>query len=144
MKKEIEGLIQTERIETIIPMAYMALMLMAYYGPNAELLGSVKLTIWHYKTSITDINEFITNLSLLLVIDVLSFVINGILLWKYCNTNVLKVMKNQQKEFGYVMFVMESYLLTEVITYNFFRSNLITFNFCRRFSLNSVWAVALT
>ena len=125
-------------------MAYMALMLMAYYGPNAELLGSVKLTIWHYKTSITDINEFITNLSLLLVIDVLSFVINGILLWKYCNTNVLKVMKNQQKEFGYVMFVMESYLLTEVITYNFFRSNLITFNFCRRFSLNSVWAVALT
>ena len=125
-------------------MAYMALMLMAYYGPNAELLGSVKLTIWHYKTSITDINEFITNLSLLLVIDVLSFVINGILLWKYCNTNVLKVMKNQQKEFGYVMFVMESYLLTEVTTYNFFRSNLITFNFCRRFSLNSVWAVALT
>lgn len=119
MKKEIEGLIQTERIETIIPMAYMALMLMAYYGPNAELLGSVKLTIWHYKTSITDINEFITNLSLLLVIDVLSFVINGILLWKYCNTNVLKVMKNQQKEFGYVMFVMESYLLTEVTTYNF-------------------------
>ena len=100
-------------------MAYMALMLMAYYGPNAELLGSVKLTIWHYKTSITDINEFITNLSLLLVIDVLSFVINGILLWKYCNTNVLKVMKNQQKEFGYVMFVMESYLLTEVTTYNF-------------------------
>ena len=144
MKKEIEGLIQTERIETIIPMAYMALMLMAYYGPNAELLGSVKLTIWHYKTSITDINEFITNLSLLLVIDVLSFVINGILLWKYCNTNVLKVMKNQQKEFGYVMFVMESYLLTEVITYNFFRSNLITFNFCRRFSLNSAWVVALT
>ena len=125
-------------------MAYMALMLMAYYGPNAELLGSVKLTIWHYKTSITDINEFITNLSLLLVIDVLSFVINGILLWKYCNTNVLKVMKNQQKEFGYVMFVMESYLLTEVTTYNFFRSNSITSNFCRRFSLNSAWAVALT
>ena len=124
MKKEIDGLVQTERIETIIPLAYMALMLMAYYGPNAELLGSVKLTIWHYKTSITDINEFVTNLSLLLAIDVLSFVINGILLWKFCNTNVLKVMNNQQKKFGYVVFVMESYLLTEVTIWNFFNSDL--------------------
>ena len=116
MKEEIDWLILTERIETIIPMAYLALMLMAYYGPNAEILGSVKLTIWHYRSSITDINEFVTNLSLLLVIDGSSLVINGILLWKFCNTNVLKVMQNQQKLFGYYMLVVEGSLLTEVIS----------------------------
>ena len=116
MKKEIEWLILTERIETIIPMAYLALMLMAYYGPNAEILGSVKLTIWHYRSSITDISEFVTNLGLLLVIDGSSLVINGILLWKFCNTNVLKVMQNQQKLFGYYMLVVEGSLLTEVIS----------------------------
>ena len=116
MKEEIDWLILTERIETIIPMAYLALMLMAYYGPNAEILGSVKLTIWHYRSSITDINEFVTNLSLLLVIDGSSLVINGILLWKFCNTNVLKVMQNQQKLFGYYMLVVEGFLLTEVIS----------------------------
>ena len=116
MKKEIEWLILTERIETIIPMAYLALMLMAYYGPNAEILGSVKLTIWHYRSSITDISEFVKNLGLLLVIDGSSLVINGILLWKFCNTNVLKVMQNQQKLFGYYMLVVEGFLLTEVIS----------------------------
>ena len=116
MKEEIDWLILTERIETIIPMAYLALMLMAYYGPNAEILGSVKLTIWHYRSSITDISEFVTNLSLLLVIDGSSLVINGILLWKFCNTNVLKVMQNQQKLFGYYMLVVEGYLLSEVIS----------------------------
>ena len=116
MKREIEWLILTERIETIIPMAYLALMLMAYYGPNAEILGSVKLTIWHYRSSITDISEFVKNLSLLLVIDGSSLVINGILLWKFCNTNVLKVMQNQQKLFGYYMLVVEGFLLTEVIS----------------------------
>ena len=36
----IEGLVQTERIETVIPLAYMALMLMAFYGPNTEILCS--------------------------------------------------------------------------------------------------------
>ena len=116
MKREIEWLILTERIETIIPMAYLALMLMAYYGPNAEILGSVKLTIWHYRSSITDISEFVKNLGLLLVIDGSSLVINGILLWKFCNTNVLKVMQNQQKLFGYYMLVVEGFLLTEVIS----------------------------
>ena len=116
MKEEIDWLILTERIETIIPMAYLALMLMAYYGPNAEILGSVKLTIWHYRSSITDISEFVTNLSLLLVIDGSSLVINGILLWKFCNTNVLKVLQNQQKLFGYYMLVVEGYLLSEVIS----------------------------
>ena len=116
MKEEIDWLILTERIETIIPMAYLALMLMAYYGPNAEILGSVKLTIWHYRSSITDISEFVKNLGLLLVIDGSSLVINGILLWKFCNTNVLKVMQNQQKLFGYYMLVVEGFLLTEVIS----------------------------
>ena len=77
-------------------------------------VASVKLTIWHYETAITDINDFVTNLGLLLAIDVLSFVINGILLWKFCNTNVLTVLQNQQMRFWYLMLVTESYLLIEV------------------------------
>ena len=39
---DIEKLIQTERNETIIPLTYIAVMAMAYYGPNAEIMGSVK------------------------------------------------------------------------------------------------------
>ena len=95
-------------------MSYLALMLIAYYGPNVEILGSVKLSIWHHKTTITDINEFVANLSLLLAIDLSSFVINGTLLWKFCNISILRVLKNQQKEYGYYMFLVEAYILIEV------------------------------
>ena len=33
----------TERIEFIVPLTYMVMLLMAYYGPNADILGNVKL-----------------------------------------------------------------------------------------------------
>ena len=36
----------TERIESVIPFTYLLTFLMAYYGPNAEILGNIKLTIW--------------------------------------------------------------------------------------------------
>ena len=94
---------------------------MAYYGPNAEILGNINLSIWQFQNPIKDINSYLFNVALWVSADVSSVVINGILLWKFCNTNVLKVLKNQQKKFGYIVFVMESYLLTEVTKLNFFK-----------------------
>ena len=34
---------------------------MAYYGPNAEIMGSVKLKIWHHQNVIDDIEAFAIN-----------------------------------------------------------------------------------
>ena len=113
-KDEIDGLILTERIEFFVPMTYMAMLLMAYYGPNADILGNVKMKMWHFQTPITDINEFVLTLSSMIAIDFFSFVINALLLWKFCNVNAFKVLNSIQKNYWHIMLVAEAYLLLEV------------------------------
>ena len=95
-------------------MSYIAIMVMAYYGPNASILGSVKLAIWHHQSTIQDINQFITNVGLLFGVDLMSFIINGIILWMFCKVNVMKVLQKLQKQYWFIYTFAEAYLLTEV------------------------------
>ena len=74
-KEKIQGLIITERIEFIVPLTYMVMLLMAYYGPNADILGNVKLKMWHFQTPITNINDFVITLGFMLAIDFFSFIV---------------------------------------------------------------------
>ena len=118
-----------EKTETLVPLVYLALTLMAYYGPNAEILGNIKLRIWHYQTIIVNIEDFVSNLMSLFVLDSLSFVINGILLWKYCQTNVLKVLKQLQSTHWIYMSVVEAVLLMEVNIKNYWKLKKSQFQF---------------
>ena len=115
-KEDIQGLVATERIETLIPLTYIAIILMAYYGPNAEILGTIKLTIWHYQSAIgDDIVAFVSNIALLFGIDFFSFILNGIFLAIFCKVNVLKVLQKHQSQYWTVMAIVEAYSLVEVI-----------------------------
>ena len=51
-QEKITELVMTERNETLVPLVYMIALLMAFYGPNAEILASIKLKIWHFQTTI--------------------------------------------------------------------------------------------
>ena len=106
-------LVISER-KSLLVLTYIILTIMAFYGPNAELLGNIKLTIWQYERPILDIQHYILNVGLLLAVDVLSFVVNGIALWKLCNINVFESMKKLQKDFWMIFAVGESVLLMEV------------------------------
>ena len=114
-ERKIKVIVLTERTELLVPLTYMCLTLMAYYGPNADILGSIKLKIWHYETVIENIEKFVLNLLSLFFIDVISFAINGILIWHFCKLNVLEVINNLQKSFWLVFTVSEALLLLEVI-----------------------------
>ena len=114
MNDDIASLVLTERVEVIVPVTYLIMMVMAFYGPNAEIMGNVKLRIWHHQSPIEDINVFLVNLGLLIVVDVFGFVTSGLLLWKYCQVNVIKVLQKIQKKFWYLLLVTEGYLLIEV------------------------------
>ena len=61
MQDDLDQLVLTERIETVIPLLFISTFLMAFYGPNAELIGNVKLTLWQYE-AVTDINVFLENI----------------------------------------------------------------------------------
>ena len=86
---------------------------MAYYGPNADSLGNIKLTMWQYK-AITDINQLIQNLCILAGIDLLSGFFNAILLWTTCKINVFKVLKGIQKDLWLIMGVQEAFFFVQV------------------------------
>ena len=77
VQDDVEHLILTERIEAIIPLTYVAIMAMAYYGPNAEIMGSVKLQIWHHDNIIQDFGAFATNILILFAMDFMSFMVNA-------------------------------------------------------------------
>ena len=114
VREDIEYLILTERNETLVPLTYLAIMAMAYYGPNAEIMGSVKLQIWHHENIIEDFGDFAKNILILFAVDFLSFIINGLLIWKFCNINLLKVLLNIQKRYWTFMVFIEASLLNEV------------------------------
>ena len=72
-------------------------LLMAFYGPNAMLIGNVGSRIWAYK-SIKNIKEVMMVLFVLYDIDVLSVLINTLVLAKSGKVNfiqyVLKFIRN--------------------------------------------------
>ena len=86
---------------------------MAYYGPNADFLGNIKLTMWQYR-AVTDIDKLIQNLCILAGMDFLSGVVNGILLWTTCKINVFKVLKGIQKDLWLIMGVQEAFFFVQV------------------------------
>ena len=96
-----------------MPLTYMSLIAMAYLSPNAEIIGGIKLNLWHYP-AISDFEGFLLNLTLLFAIDLLSFIINAFLLWKYCNMNIMKGLQKLQSDFWFFMAVVESTLFLEV------------------------------
>ena len=86
---------------------------MAYYGPNGELIGNVKLTLWQYQ-AVKDINKFLENIFFLFAIDFFGGVVNGLLLWTTCKLNCLKTLKNMEKEFWHIMSIQEASLFLSV------------------------------
>ena len=81
-KDAIKELILSEKVEFAIPLVYCLCFLMAYYGPNDELLGNIQFSSWHYG-NVADIGKFVGNMGILYIVDFLSCVISGVLFWTF-------------------------------------------------------------
>ena len=111
-----EELVVTERIETLVPLAYIISFAIAYYGPNAKVMGRVKLDLWQYKP-ILDFGNYMENVFILFVVDLMSLVLNGIILRTTCNINIFKIFQNIQSEFWLIMAVQQALSLGQVIKF---------------------------
>ena len=116
VQEMIEELVLTERIETLVPLTYMICFAIAFYGPNAEILGRVKLDLWQYKP-ILDFGNYMENVFILFVVDLMSLVLNGIILRTTCNINIFKIFQSIQSEFWLIMAVQQAWSLAEVIKF---------------------------
>ena len=107
-------LVLSER-KSINTLSYLIVVLMAYFGPNAELLGNIKIAIWQFQRPITDIEAYVIKVSILLAVDLSSLVINGALLWCFCiKTNVFKILKRLQQQWWICFAIVEAFHLQAV------------------------------
>ena len=86
---EIGELSLVEIIEFLIPLIYISTLVVALYGPNSTILGNYGNGYWSFK-AITSVEKFLLAATKMFLIDFLSAVIGGILLWYYCSINFLR------------------------------------------------------
>ena len=88
-KNVILKLVSAELCEGLIPLAYAICFAMAYYGPNANLIGNVRNDYWHYK-AVDDASWTFIVMFGMFAMDLVSFFLNaGIIRFK-CNVNLFK------------------------------------------------------
>ena len=96
----LQELVINEIVEVMIPPAYLVTFLVAFYGPNAELIGNVRYGNWQY-TPTEDVNHTINFVLVFFFIDLCSLLISAILLWKFCRINLYRAFTEVQREFGF-------------------------------------------
>ena len=100
MERSIVRLTLNETIEVLVPLSYAITFVLAYYGPNATILGNVRNSYWNYE-EVKDIRKLLLTSFEMFSIDLISAIISGVLLWKFCNINLFrefcKIMKSYWK-----------------------------------------------
>ena len=107
------SLIINESLEFLMPIAYVICLLMAYYGPNAEILGNIKNSYWQY-IEINNIEKTLQWIGMMFVVDVASAVISFIVLWWTCKINIIRIYLQVQNEIWYIIAIQQGYLISEV------------------------------
>ena len=96
--EEVMKLIVTELVEFLVPICYLISFFFAFYGPNADLIGGVKFSEWHY-SSVEDIARFSSDLTAMFVCDFACLILSATLLLKLSSTNALNETYKMAKMF---------------------------------------------
>ena len=78
-----------EILEVLVPIAYVVTVLIAYYGPNAEILGNIRNDYWQYD-DIDDIESSLQAVMIMCVIDGCSAIIGGYWIWRVSSIDCLE------------------------------------------------------
>lgn len=97
--RNIHELVIGEVVNFVVPSCYLLCFLIAYYGPNADIIGDIKNGYWQY-SAVGDVVRSISRLCAFWLIDASSLFICMIILWKFCKLNLFKVYAALQIEFG--------------------------------------------
>ena len=107
------SLVINESVEFLMPIAYVICFLMAYYGPNAEILGNIKNSNWQY-IGIENLEETMLWIGIMFAVDLASAIISCIVLWWYCKINIIKMYLQVQNEMWYIIAIQQAYFISEV------------------------------
>ena len=96
----LQELVISEMVEVVIPLTYLLTFIVAYYGPNAELIGNVRNGYWQYSKT-EDLVHTIEYVFMFLLVDVCSLIISATILWYFCRINFYRAYSEMMKEFGF-------------------------------------------
>ena len=116
----LQELVISEMVEVMIPITYLLTFIVAYHGPNAELIGNVRNGYWQY-TKTEDVKHTIEYVFMFFLVDVCSLLVSAALLWCFCRINLYRAYSEIMKEFGTAITIQMGSALNGVSKYNFFR-----------------------
>ena len=93
-------LILNETLDLFTTIAYLASISIAYYGPNAGIIGNVQNSYWQYD-AIDSFPDYLSGMSYSILVDILCGVITLIALKYFCNINGLLFFKDKVGQFAY-------------------------------------------
>ena len=85
----VQDLALDEFVEVIMPIIYVTVVLVAYYGPNYSILGNIGCEKWYW-LEIPDLTIFLTAMFRMFIIDLLAFMATWLILWKFASINFLR------------------------------------------------------
>ena len=115
-QEEVQDLALDEFVEIIMPIVYVAMVLVAYYGPNGYILGNVGCEKWEWK-KISDIVKFLKALFRMFIIDTLAFVATGFVFWKFIAINIFKQLCHDVKKYWPFISVVAGGAVTKVMLF---------------------------
>ena len=80
-------LILNQTVEMMAPISFIGSYLLAFYGPNYQILGNVGCSYWTFEAT-KDLNDLLNTVLMMTLIDSGSAVISGFFLWKFCRINI--------------------------------------------------------
>ena len=114
-----------ELCEGLVPLGYAISFAMAYYGPNAELLGFCKDYHWHVKVYEDATRTFLIMIALFLI-DIVCLALNSSILWISCKVNLFKESCFVIQKYWYILALK----MVNELWWNFYHKdvNLANFN----------------
>ena len=104
-----------ELLKSSIPIIYCASFLVAYYGPNAKVLGNIQNDYWQYE-KVNDIFGKLGRIAIFLIFDVIRGTTFGVILWRYCKLNVYQTYCYLVRQHGILIFMYIAGCLTVVMS----------------------------
>ena len=78
-----------EFLELLIPMIYGVSFVIAFYGPNAEILGNIKNDYWQFE-KVDNLVDKLSNVGIFFCVDSFRGILSAFIIWYFSGLNVYK------------------------------------------------------
>ena len=124
-------LVINETVETLVPLSYAIGFALAYWGPNATLIGNVQGSHFGLK-EVQDVQHLYLVLFQMFGIDVCAMIVSAIALWIFCSINLLLEFCNIIQKYWIILDIKLAGLLSLFFLYN-------DVNFAMDYTLQFSW-----